>query len=187
MLEENNPATGLQNSSNTANSLGNAGNRAQRKRATHRIDCGVGQRNAFLRKIQKFDIELGLASLRFCQTNHSPGWVRAHRSCLLLRDCSGQSSRQGRHRFRGLSLRPKERSARECRGTASDHPALSRYEGKCGPCRRTWLSHFRIARLRCPPEYRKRGFRSVLAVSSFRFRARLDVSIPSAFSGQRGC
>src|SRR6266404_1970248 len=30
------------------------------------------------------------------------------------------------------------------------------------------------------------GFRSVLAVSSFRFRARLDVSIPSAFSGQRG-
>src|SRR5207253_11346150 len=31
------------------------------------------------------------------------------------------------------------------------------------------------------------GFRSVLAVSSFRLRARLDVSIPSAFSGQRGC
>src|SRR6266446_8266518 len=31
------------------------------------------------------------------------------------------------------------------------------------------------------------GFRSVLAVSSFRFRARLDLSIPSAFSGQRGC
>src|SRR5580692_5360985 len=30
------------------------------------------------------------------------------------------------------------------------------------------------------------GSRSVLAVSSFRFRARLDVSIPSAFSGQRG-
>src|SRR5207253_11429079 len=31
------------------------------------------------------------------------------------------------------------------------------------------------------------GFRSVLAVSSFRFPARLDLSIPSAFSGQRGC
>ncbi len=31
------------------------------------------------------------------------------------------------------------------------------------------------------------GFRSVLAVSSFRFRARLDLSITSAFSGQRGC
>jgi hypothetical protein len=31
------------------------------------------------------------------------------------------------------------------------------------------------------------GFRSVLAVSSFRLRARLDLSIPSAFSGQRGC
>ena len=30
------------------------------------------------------------------------------------------------------------------------------------------------------------GSRSVLAVSSFRFRARLDVSIPSTFSGQRG-
>ena len=30
------------------------------------------------------------------------------------------------------------------------------------------------------------GFRSVLAVSSFRFCARLDLSIPSAFSGQRG-
>jgi len=30
------------------------------------------------------------------------------------------------------------------------------------------------------------GSRSVLAVSSFPFRARLDVSIPSAFSGQRG-
>ena len=30
------------------------------------------------------------------------------------------------------------------------------------------------------------GSRSVLAVSSFRFRARLDVTIPSAFSGQRG-
>src|SRR5260370_13828387 len=30
------------------------------------------------------------------------------------------------------------------------------------------------------------GFRSVLAVSSFRFRARLDVSKPSAFSSQRG-
>jgi hypothetical protein len=30
------------------------------------------------------------------------------------------------------------------------------------------------------------GFRSVLAVSSFRLRARLDVSIPSTFSGQRG-
>jgi hypothetical protein len=30
------------------------------------------------------------------------------------------------------------------------------------------------------------GSRSVLAVSSFRFRARLDFSIPSAFSGQRG-
>src|SRR5215472_13729392 len=30
------------------------------------------------------------------------------------------------------------------------------------------------------------GFRSVLAVSSFRLRARLDVSIPSSFSGQRG-
>ena len=30
------------------------------------------------------------------------------------------------------------------------------------------------------------GFRSVLAVSSFRFRARLDLSIPSAFFGQRG-
>ena len=30
------------------------------------------------------------------------------------------------------------------------------------------------------------GFRSVLAVSSFRFPARLDVSIPSTFSGQRG-
>src|ERR1700736_4148402 len=30
------------------------------------------------------------------------------------------------------------------------------------------------------------GFRSVLAVSSFRLRARLDVSIPSAFSRQRG-
>ena len=27
----------------------------------------------------------------------------------------------------------------------------------------------------------------LLAVSSFRLRARLDVSIPSAFSGQRGC
>jgi len=31
------------------------------------------------------------------------------------------------------------------------------------------------------------GFRSALAVSSFRLRARLDLSIPSAFSGQRGC
>jgi hypothetical protein len=31
------------------------------------------------------------------------------------------------------------------------------------------------------------GFRSVLAVSSFRLRARLDLSIPSASSGQRGC
>jgi len=30
------------------------------------------------------------------------------------------------------------------------------------------------------------GSRSVLAISSSRFRARLDVSIPSAFSGQRG-
>ena len=30
------------------------------------------------------------------------------------------------------------------------------------------------------------GFRSVLAVSSFRLRARFDLSIPSAFSGQRG-
>jgi len=30
------------------------------------------------------------------------------------------------------------------------------------------------------------GFRSALAVSSFRLRARLDVSIPSAFFGQRG-
>jgi hypothetical protein len=30
------------------------------------------------------------------------------------------------------------------------------------------------------------GSRSVLDVSSFRFRARLDVSIPSTFSGQRG-
>src|ERR1019366_7070515 len=30
------------------------------------------------------------------------------------------------------------------------------------------------------------GFRSVLAVSSFRLRARLDLSIPSVFSGQRG-
>src|ERR1700737_2180463 len=30
------------------------------------------------------------------------------------------------------------------------------------------------------------GSRSALAVSSFRLRARLDVSIPSAFSGQRG-
>ena len=30
------------------------------------------------------------------------------------------------------------------------------------------------------------GFRSVLAVSSFRLRARLDLSIPSTFSGQRG-
>src|SRR5262252_9182464 len=30
------------------------------------------------------------------------------------------------------------------------------------------------------------GFRSVLAVSSFRFCARLDFSIPSTFSGQRG-
>src|SRR6266851_7359897 len=33
---------------------------------------------------------------------------------------------------------------------------------------------------------RRGGFRSVLAVSSFRLRARLDFSIPSAFSGQRG-
>ena len=31
------------------------------------------------------------------------------------------------------------------------------------------------------------GFRSVLAVSGFRLRARLDVSILSAFAGQRGC
>jgi len=30
------------------------------------------------------------------------------------------------------------------------------------------------------------GSRSLLAISSFRFRARLDVSIPSAFSSQRG-
>src|SRR5216684_8362921 len=30
------------------------------------------------------------------------------------------------------------------------------------------------------------GFRSALAVSSFRLRARLGLSIPSAFSGQRG-
>src|SRR6266403_2033660 len=30
------------------------------------------------------------------------------------------------------------------------------------------------------------GFRFALAVSGFRFRARLDVSIPPAFSGQRG-
>ena len=30
------------------------------------------------------------------------------------------------------------------------------------------------------------GFRSALAVSSFRLRARLDLSLPSAFSGQRG-
>src|SRR4029077_7006634 len=30
------------------------------------------------------------------------------------------------------------------------------------------------------------GFGSVLAVSSFRLRARLDLSIPSAFPGQRG-
>jgi hypothetical protein len=31
------------------------------------------------------------------------------------------------------------------------------------------------------------GSRSVLALSSFRFRARLDLSIPSTLSGQRGC
>src|SRR5437667_7489987 len=31
------------------------------------------------------------------------------------------------------------------------------------------------------------GSRSVLAVSSFRLRARLDVSIPSTFPGQLGC
>jgi hypothetical protein len=31
------------------------------------------------------------------------------------------------------------------------------------------------------------GFRSALAVSSFRLRARLDLSIPSAFSGQPDC
>ena len=40
--------------------------------------------------------------------------------------------------------------------------------------------HPALRRLRCG------GSRSALAVSSFRFRARLDVSIPSAFSGQRG-
>src|SRR6202047_5138584 len=38
----------------------------------------------------------------------------------------------------------------------------------------------------CPPKYASSGSSSALAVSSFRFRARLDVCIPSAFFGQRG-
>src|ERR1022692_2006799 len=37
----------------------------------------------------------------------------------------------------------------------------------------------------CPPEYSNGGFRFALAVSGFRFRARLGLSIPSTFSGQR--
>lgn len=79
MLEEDKLPTGLQDSSNTANSLGNARNRAQRERANHRIDCAVGQGNAFSGKIQEFDIEFRLASLRFRQTNHSGiGFERIH-------------------------------------------------------------------------------------------------------------
>src|ERR1700678_2404162 len=73
MFEEDKLATGLQDSSNTTNSVGNAGNRTQRKRANHRIDCAVGQGDAFSRKVEKFDVDLRLASLGFCQTNHS--WI----------------------------------------------------------------------------------------------------------------
>jgi hypothetical protein len=46
VLEEDKLATRFQDSSNTPNSFGNAGNRTQRKRANRRIDCAVGQRNA---------------------------------------------------------------------------------------------------------------------------------------------
>ena len=38
----------------------------------------------------------------------------------------------------------------------------------------------------CPPELQSGGCRFALAVSGFRFRARLGFSIPSAFSGPRG-
>ena len=56
MLDEDEFAAGPQHSSNTANCFRNAGNGAQRKRADHRVDCAIGQRIAFSRKIQKFDI-----------------------------------------------------------------------------------------------------------------------------------
>src|SRR5260370_20466889 len=73
MLEEDKLPTGLQDSFNTANSFRNARDRAQRKRADHSIDCAVVQRDAFSWKVQKFDIDLRLVSLGFCQTNHS--WI----------------------------------------------------------------------------------------------------------------
>src|SRR5260370_38996194 len=71
MFEEDEFAAGFQDPSNAANSFSNVGNCAQRKSANHSIDRVVVQRDAFSRKVQKFDIELGLASLRICQTNHS--------------------------------------------------------------------------------------------------------------------
>src|SRR5258707_15760823 len=81
MLEEDKLPSGLQDSSNTANSLGNAGNRTQRKRANDCIDCAVGQWNAFSRKVEKFDVDLRLTSLGFCQTNHS--WIGFERVNLV--------------------------------------------------------------------------------------------------------
>src|SRR5438046_3323057 len=59
VLKENELAAGLQDSSDTPNSLHHARNRAYSESANHRVYAGVHERNAFSGQIQKFDMQHG--------------------------------------------------------------------------------------------------------------------------------
>src|SRR5262249_25993464 len=61
-----------QDASDALDGLHNAGNRAEREGADNRVDGGVLQWNSFAREVQKFDVQVRSAPVRFCEPDH-PG------------------------------------------------------------------------------------------------------------------
>jgi hypothetical protein len=70
VLEENELAARLQDSCDPLNRIHYAWNRAQGKRANHRINTALSQWNAFTRQSQELDVQLRSAPLFYCASNH---------------------------------------------------------------------------------------------------------------------
>jgi hypothetical protein len=73
VFKENELTTRFQNTSDTCKSLRNARDCAKSERADDSIDARILQGNAFSRQVQKFEVQLRLAVLSFCEPNHP--WV----------------------------------------------------------------------------------------------------------------
>jgi len=70
VFKEDELAAWSQDSSDTSNSLSQAGNRRQHKGTNNRIDPTFPQRNALSWQIQKLDIQFSSAPLLFGDPNH---------------------------------------------------------------------------------------------------------------------